>query len=48
MLINLEVIRGDKKDVYPFVGPSFNHILSVIDKRDNSRIFDSGPFQRLH
>lgn len=49
MLVNLEVIRGNKKDVYPFAGPSFNHILDVIDRRDNnSGVIDRAPYVRLN
>ena len=48
MLVNLEVIRGDRKDIYPFVGPSFNHILGVIDKRDNNGVIDNAAYIRLN
>jgi hypothetical protein len=48
MLVNLEVIRANKKDTYPFVGPSFNHILSVIDKRAKEGVIDNAPYVRLN
>jgi hypothetical protein len=48
MLVNLEVIRGNTKNTYPFVGPSFNHILNVIDKRDTQGIIDKAPYIRLN
>lgn len=48
MLVNLEVIRANTKDIYPFAGPSFNHILSVIDKRDNNGVIDKAPYVRLN
>lgn len=48
MLVNLEVIRSDRKDIYPFAGPSFNHILDVIDKRDNNSMIDNAAYVRLN
>lgn len=48
MLVDLEVIRFNKKNIYPFCGPSFNHILDVIDKRDNNGVINNAPYVRLN